>query len=143
MAERIPGAGLVELPGIDHSFTMGEWEPVVDEIEQFLTPPERQVDRVLATVLFTDIVGSTARAVDPGDHRWRELLAAHNALIRQALQRFGGREVNTTGDGFLATSPARVAPSNAPARCMRAFDNSDSRSASGCTPGNANSWVRT
>ncbi len=112
MAERIPGAKLVELPGIDHSFTMGEWEPVVDEIEQFLTGvrPQRPVDRVLATVLFTDIVGSTARAVDVGDHRWRELLSAHNALIRRALERFGGTEVKTTGDGFLATfaGPSRA-----------------------------------
>jgi pimeloyl-ACP methyl ester carboxylesterase len=112
MAERIPGAKLVELPGIDHSFIMGGWEPVVDEIEQFLTGarPERRVDRVLATVLFTDIVGSTARAVDVGDHRWRELLSAHNALIRRALDRFGGSEVKTTGDGFLATftGPSRA-----------------------------------
>lgn len=112
MAERIPGAKLVELPGIDHSFIMGGWEPVVDEIEQFLTGvrPERHVDRVLATVLFTDIVGSTARAVDVGDHRWRELLSAHNALIRRALDRFGGSEVKTTGDGFLATfaGPSRA-----------------------------------
>jgi class 3 adenylate cyclase len=112
MAERIPGAKLVELPGIDHSFIMGNWEPVVDEIEQFLTgvPPERHVDRVLATVLFTDIVGSTARAVDVGDHHWRELLSAHNALTRRALDRFGGREVKTTGDGFLATfaGPSRA-----------------------------------
>ena len=112
MAQRIPGAKLVELPGIDHAFTMGEWEPVVDEIEQFLTGvrPERPVDRVLATVLFTDIVGSTARAADVGDQRWRELLSAHNALIRRALERFGGKEVKTTGDGFLATfaGPSRA-----------------------------------
>ena len=112
MAERIPGAKLVEFPGIDHSFTMGEWEPVVDEIEQFLTGvrPERPVDRVLATVLFTDIVNSTAKAVDVGDHHWRELLSAHNALIRRALERFGGKEVKTTGDGFLATfaGPSRA-----------------------------------
>jgi class 3 adenylate cyclase/pimeloyl-ACP methyl ester carboxylesterase len=112
MAERIPGAKLVELPGIDHSFTIGDWEPVVDEIQQFLTgvAPERRVDRVLATVLFTDIVGSTARAAALGDHRWRELLSTHNAFIRRALDRFGGREVNTTGDGFLATfaGPSRA-----------------------------------
>ncbi len=112
MAERIPGARLVELPGIDHAFTIGEWEPVVDEMEHFLTGvrPQRPVDRVLATVLFTDIVGSTARAVEVGDHRWRELLSAHNALIRQALERFGGKEVKTTGDGFLATfaGPSRA-----------------------------------
>jgi len=119
MAERIPGAKLVEFPGIDHSFTMGDWEPVVDEIEQFLTGvrPERPVDRVLATVLFTDIVNSTARAVDVGDHHWRELLSAHNALIRRALERFGGKEVKTTGDGFLATfsGPSRAI------ECARAF----------------------
>jgi pimeloyl-ACP methyl ester carboxylesterase len=119
MAERIPRATLVELPGIDHSFTMGDWEPVVDEIEQFLTGvrPERRVDRVLATVLFTDIVGSTARAVEVGDQRWRELLSAHDALVRRALDRFGGREVNTTGDGFLATF---AAPSRA-IECARAL----------------------
>jgi pimeloyl-ACP methyl ester carboxylesterase len=119
MAEQIPGARLVELPGVDHSFTMGDWEPVVDEIEQFLTGvrPERRVDRVLATVLFTDIVGSTALAADVGDHRWRELLSAHDAVVRRALERFGGREVNTTGDGFLVTF---VAPSRA-IECARAL----------------------
>ncbi len=112
MAEQIPGARLVELPGIDHAFTMGDWVPVVDEIEQFLTGVrhQRAFDRVLATILFTDIVASTARAAELSDHRWRNLLADHDALVRRELDRFGGREVKRTGDGFLAlfTGPSRA-----------------------------------
>jgi class 3 adenylate cyclase len=112
MAEQIPGARLVELPGIDHAFTMGDWVPVVDEIEQFLTgvPHQRAFDRVLATILFTDIVSSTARAAELSDHRWRNLLADHDALVRRELDRFEGREVKRTGDGFLAvfTGPSRA-----------------------------------
>jgi pimeloyl-ACP methyl ester carboxylesterase len=112
MAEQIPGARYVELPGDDHVPWVGDTEAVVAEIEEFLTggrhAPEH--DRVLATVLFTDIVGSTQRAGELGDRRWRELLERHDELSRAAFDRFGGREVKATGDGFLATfdGPARA-----------------------------------
>jgi pimeloyl-ACP methyl ester carboxylesterase/class 3 adenylate cyclase len=112
MAEQIPGAKLVEFPGADHSFTVGAADPVIDEIEEFLTGvrPGRVPDRVLATVLFTDIVGSTERAAQLGDQRWRDLLAAHDAAVRRELAAFDGKEVNWTGDGFLATfaGPSRA-----------------------------------
>jgi class 3 adenylate cyclase len=105
LAEHIPGAKLVELPGEDNLMLVGDTDAVVGEIEEFLTgtrhPPDS--DRVLATVLFTDIVGSTERATTLGDRRWRELLDGHDRAVRRQLARFGGREVNTTGDGFVAT----------------------------------------
>ena len=112
MGERIPGARYVELPGNDHTPWFGDDKRLVQEMEEFLTGT-RQVsepDRVLATVLFTDIVGSTERAAELGDRRWRELLEGHDQLVRTQLVRFGGREVNTTGDGFLVAfeGPARA-----------------------------------
>jgi len=111
MAERIPDARLVELKG-EHSPVTWDTDAILDEIEEFVTGRryERAPDRVFATVLFTDIVDSTARAVAMGDRHWAELLKGHNDKVRQQLQRFGGREVNTTGDGFLATfdGPARA-----------------------------------
>jgi class 3 adenylate cyclase len=112
LAEHIPGAKLVEFDGDDHLFFTGDADAIFDEIEEFLTGvrPARPVERVLATVLFTDVVGSTERAADMGDERWRELLAAHHAQVRRQLERFQGHEVKTTGDGFLATfdGPARA-----------------------------------
>ena len=111
MAQHIPGAQLVELPG-EHLLIMLEPDLIVDEIEQFLTGVrhESPSNRILATVMFTDIVGSTVRAAELGDHRWRDLLATHDAAVRQELKRFDGREVKTTGDGFLATfaAPSRA-----------------------------------
>jgi class 3 adenylate cyclase len=112
MAAHIPGARLVELPGIDHLFYVGDnADEISDAIEEFLTGARTPVplDRVLATVLFTDIVGSTEKAAALGDQRWRDLLDNHHATIRRNLVRFRGREVKTTGDGFLATfdGPAR------------------------------------
>jgi pimeloyl-ACP methyl ester carboxylesterase len=119
IASQIPGARYVELPGIDHVPWVGNQDEVVDEIEEFLTGarPAPEPDRVLATVLFTDIAGSTARAVELGDRRWRELLEVHHAAVRRQLERFRGREVDTAGDGFLATfdGPARGV------RCARAI----------------------
>jgi pimeloyl-ACP methyl ester carboxylesterase len=112
VGERIPGARIVELPGSDHMPWLGDQEGPLDEIEEFLTGvrPHPALDRVLATVLFTDIVGSTELAADLGDRRWRDLLERHNTLVRQELGRFRGRELNTAGDGFLATfdGPARA-----------------------------------
>jgi len=112
MAERIEAARYVELPGEDHLPFLGDQDEIVDEIEEFLTGVRRgpEPDRVLATVLFTDIVGSTERAAALGDRRWRELLEAHHAAVRRELERFRGREVDNAGDGFLATfdGPARA-----------------------------------
>ena len=111
LAREIPDARYVELPGADH---VPWFEPdlVVSEIREFLTGHRVAVtpDRVLATVLFTDIVESTDRASLLGDSRWRELLETHNTILRAQLDRFRGEEVNTAGDGFLATfdGPARA-----------------------------------
>jgi pimeloyl-ACP methyl ester carboxylesterase len=112
VAAHIPGARLVEFPGEDHIYYVGEnADEIADEIEEFLTGSRAPVaaDRVLATVLFTDIVGSTEKAAALGDQRWRDLLDNHHATIRRNLARFRGHEVKTTGDGFLATfdGPAR------------------------------------
>ena len=112
LADHIAGATYVELPGRGSLLWSGDQDALLREIEHFITGsrPAPRHDRVLATVLFTDIVGSTDRAAEIGDARWRELLAEHDRLIRQALDRFEGREVKTTGDGFLATfdGPARA-----------------------------------
>jgi class 3 adenylate cyclase len=112
LAERIAGATYVELPGRGSLLWSGDQDALLREIEHFVTGsrPAPRHDRVLATVLFTDIVGSTDRAAEIGDARWRELLAEHDQLVRRALDRFEGREVKTTGDGFLATfdGPARA-----------------------------------
>jgi class 3 adenylate cyclase/DNA-binding CsgD family transcriptional regulator len=112
MAEKIPGARYVELPGADHLPFVGDQDAILDEIEEFLTGMRHggDLDTVLATVLFTDIVGSTERAAEQGDRRWRELLEAHHALVRQELGRFRGREVDMAGGGLLATfdGPARA-----------------------------------
>jgi class 3 adenylate cyclase len=112
IAARIPGARFVELHGIDHLPWIGDQDEVLGEIEEFLTGvrPIPQPDRVLATVLFTDIVGSTEMASALGDERWRDLLARHHTVVRAELARFRGREIDTAGDGFLAAfdGPARA-----------------------------------
>jgi class 3 adenylate cyclase len=112
MAGQIPGSKYVELPGIDHMMFAGDTDAVVDEIEEFLTGARRaiEIDRVLATVMFTDIVDSTQRASTMGDRAWRDLLDAQNEVLRRELGRFRGREVKTLGDGMLATfdGPARA-----------------------------------
>ena len=104
LASRIPGARFFEFPGRDHVVFAGDWRPMVDEIEEFLTGgrTEHEPDRVLRTILFTDIVGSTQRAAELGDRRWRELLDRHDELVHAQLGRFGGRAVKSLGDGFLA-----------------------------------------
>jgi len=112
LAARIPGARLVELPGDDHVPWVGDHESIAGEVQEFLTGVRHapDLDRVLATVLFTDIVGSTGRAAAEGDARWRDLLNRHHGMMRQELARFRGREIDTAGDGFFATfdGPARA-----------------------------------
>ena len=117
VASKIPGARLMELSGADH-LPLVDQEQVLDPLQQFLEEvwaqrawEQAEPDRVLATVLFTDIVGSTARASELGDRGWRELLTEHNARVRRQLARFSGREIDTAGDGFFASGfdgPARA-----------------------------------
>jgi class 3 adenylate cyclase len=117
LAEHIPRATRVQLPGAEHAIAAGNTPAVLDETEPFLLSAweqrrsaEAEPERVLATVLFTDIVGSTARAAELGDSGWRELLTAHHGLIRGELARYRGRELDTAGDGFFASfdGPARA-----------------------------------
>ncbi len=112
IADRIAGAKLVELAGADYTPWAGNQEQILDEIEEFLTGMRRgpDPDRVLSTLLFTDIVGSTEKAAELGDRRWRELLEGHHERVRRQLLRFRGTEIDTAGDGFLATfeGPARA-----------------------------------
>lgn len=105
LAERIAGSRLVELPGEDVLYWVGDTGPMLDEIEEFITGIRGASDaeRLLTTIVFTDIVGSTERAAALGDYRWRDLLDNHDRIVRHELQRFGGHEVNTAGDGFVAT----------------------------------------
>ena len=120
LAEHIPDARYVELPGADSLIWAGDQEAVLREIEDFVTGVRRapEPNRVLATVLFTDIVGSTVRAAEIGDGPWRRLLAEHNLVARRLVERFGGRVIKTVGDGLLATfdGPARAV------RCALAID---------------------
>ena len=119
MGRAIPGAKVVGLPGNDHLPWEGDQDHLLDEIAEFLTgaKPVRESDRVLSTVLFTDIVGSTERTAALGDRAWAELLEAHAVAVRRELDRFRGREVDTAGDGVLSTfdGPARAI------RCARAI----------------------
>src|SRR3954447_8570908 len=112
LAEHLPDARLVELPGDDHSILYEDPGRVMAEVQEFLTGTRHapEPDRILATVLFTDIVDSTRTAAELGDRRWREVLEGHQRIVRDALGRFAGREVKSTGDGFLATfdRPARA-----------------------------------
>jgi class 3 adenylate cyclase len=111
LAEHLPEARLVELPGDDHTPWFGDVDGALGEIEEFLTGTRQapEPDRVLKTVLFTDIVDSTKTAAELGDAEWRKVLEAHGEGTRAALERFGGREVKSMGDGFMATfdGPAR------------------------------------
>lgn len=104
LAAHIPGATYVELPGSDHPAFLGDADRILDEVENMATGERRSVDvdRVVASVLFTDIVSSTRHIVELGDHRWRILLDEHDRLVRGELRRFDGREVKMTGDGFMA-----------------------------------------
>jgi pimeloyl-ACP methyl ester carboxylesterase/class 3 adenylate cyclase len=124
MAEQIPGAEFIELPGGPHFPHLGDWRALVDEIQRFLLDVRErgewgasEPERMLATVLFTDIVAASEHAAKLGDRAWRDLLERHHALIRRQLVRFRGHEVDTAGDGFFATfdGPARAI------RCARAI----------------------
>ena len=145
LAERIPGARYVELPGDDHLPWVGNAEQVLGEIEEFLTGirPGPRPDRVLVSVLFTDIVGSTQRAAELGDAAWSDLLEAHHQHVRGQLRTHGGREIATAGDGFLATfdGPARAV------LCARGIGEAvrswASRSEPGSTPARSNSSMTT
>ncbi|MCA1832179.1 MAG: adenylate/guanylate cyclase domain-containing protein [Actinomycetota bacterium] len=118
IVERIPGARWVELPGDEFALWGGDIDAIADEIEEFLTGRRGGAEptRVVATVMFTDVVGSTERARVLGDRAWTDLIEAHHSRVRAELRRFGGREVDTAGDGFLATFES---PTSA-IRCARA-----------------------
>jgi class 3 adenylate cyclase len=119
MAEQISGATLVALPGRDYPPYSGDVDAIVDEVEAFLTGERHRpsLDRILSTVLFTDIVGSTQRLAEVGDARWANLLAQHDRFARREIERHRGRYVDSTGDGLLATfdGPARAV------RCAQAL----------------------
>lgn len=114
LAEKIAGTKYVELEGIDHNPWVGDANSVLSEIEDFLLGKrlysDPVLDRVLATVLFTDIVGSTTRVSELGDHAWKDILTQHHDLVREQINRYRGRAINVAGDGFLATfdGPARA-----------------------------------
>jgi class 3 adenylate cyclase len=112
VADHIPGSRFVELPGRDHAPWGEEMDVLVSEIEEFLTGERRarETDRILATVLFTDIVGSTRKAAEIGDARWKELLAEHDEVAKAEIARARGRYIRSTGDGLFATfdGPARA-----------------------------------
>lgn len=113
MATQIAGARLTEFPGDEHFFWVGDHGPMLDEIERFvgeLREQEAELERFLATVLFTDIVDSTAKAAELGDRRWKDLVEKHHLRLRGQLARFNGREIDTAGDGFFASfdGPARA-----------------------------------
>jgi class 3 adenylate cyclase len=104
LARHIPDATYVEIPGVDHAWWAGDFDSLLDEVQQFVTGvrPRIESDRVLATVVFTDIVDSTRRAHEVGDLRWRQILDAHDGITRTLVDRHRGRVVNTTGDGYIA-----------------------------------------
>ena len=136
IADQIRGARFVSFPGDEHLFVMGRQEDLLDEIERFVATvrdDEADLDRVLATVMFTDMVGSTEKAAELGDKGWRDLVERHHGVVRAMLGRFRGKEVDTAGDGFFATfdGPARGV------RCAQAISeavrDSGSRFAPACT----------
>jgi len=111
LAERIPGARWVELEGDEFVLWAGDLDAIADEMEEFLTGRRigPEATRIVATVMFTDVVGSTARVEAVGDSAWADLLRAHDARLRAEIHRFGGREIDTAGDGFFASFDAPTA----------------------------------
>jgi len=113
-AAQIPGAKYIEYPGVDHAFWSGEVEALLGDIEEFITghreTESADLERILATVLFTDIVDSTRRAAEMGDQNWRRLLDSHDQLARQTVERHRGNLIKNTGDGFSPPSMDPVAP---------------------------------
>jgi hypothetical protein len=140
LARNIEGASYVELPGENH-LPFIDGDDILDEIQEFLTGVREPAapDRMLATVLFTDIVGSTDRARELGDGRWRDLLERHNEIVRRDLERFRGVEIDTAGDGFFATFDGRRVRFVAHARSSRTCAASASTCARACTPASASS----
>jgi class 3 adenylate cyclase len=119
LADQIAGARTMFFPGQDHLIWFGDWEPIIDEMEEFLTGARHRADpdRALATIMFTDIVSSTERAAEAGDERWRVLVEHHDEVLRHEMARWGGRPIKTLGDGFLVVfdGPAKAV------RCARAM----------------------
>src|SRR6185312_14571529 len=136
VADHIQGARYVELAGADELMWAGDQDALVGEIQEFVTGarPVAEPDRVLATILFTDIVGSTRLAAEHGDRAWRELLERHHALVRSELARFRGREVDTAGDGSSRCSTDPAAPSGVRPPRSGACSRSESRSGPAFTP---------
>jgi hypothetical protein len=145
IADHISGANFVELPGRNLYHFVEPWRPSFQEIAEFLTGQQADVadDRVLATVLFTDIVDSTRRAAEMGDRSWHALLDAHDAVVRAQLARFRGREVNTSGDGFLAMFDGPQRAIAAPWQFATRGRHSASSCEPGCTPASARSAATT
>ena len=145
LAQAIQGAKLIELPGTDHTFWVSDGGLLLDHVEQFLTGKHHAQDRerVLATVLFADIVGSTERAVAIGDRSWRELLAAFRAKVRDTLRNFNGARSILRAMVSLRPSTARRERSAAQVRSAKQRARSASKSAADCTPGNASWSVKT
>jgi TAP-like protein len=143
LAAAIPGAKFIEIPGEDHLAWVGNSDPILDEIEEFLTGARHVVepDRVLTTVMFTDIVDSTRRAAELGDRRWCELLDAHHALVREEIARFGAAK--STRRATVSSQPSTALPApyapRPPSRPASAA--SASRCAPVCTPARARSWA--
>jgi hypothetical protein len=139
LAEHIPEARYVELTGRDYLYCFGETDQLLDEVHEFLTGVREPStpDRVLATVMFTDIVGSTERLQAVGDRRWRDLLQPHHSIVRQQLQRFRGREIDTAGDGSSQPSTGRPERSGVPTPSEQPSKASDLTWASAFTLANA------
>jgi class 3 adenylate cyclase len=137
VASLIPGAKLVELPGHDHLAFSEDIDVLLDEIEEFVTGARTGADpdRILATLLFTDIVDSTRLAAGMGDRRWRDVLDQHHDLVRAEIERFGGREVATTGDGFFACFGRPVAGVRCALAVVRATSSLDLRIRAGVHTG--------
>ena len=141
IAEHIPGARFVELPGDDHTL-VADPDEILDVLEEFLTGtrPAPSTNRVLATVLFTDLVGSTQAATALGDEAWVSLLVQHDQAVRGALERFGGEEIDTAGDGFFALFDGPTAQSRAPSRSAARSRHSGSTCDAACTPAKWSAW---